>query len=154
MIFFISFRTAVRFLTRIPFPGSHELRPNEYVWSLAWYPIIGAVIGLTLGATATAFHLFLPALRSFRKSASMDWVGASTVLPPPYKCRCAGAVARGTRTITNFVQYCTRVPRRIVLFYSARVHEFSTCPRMPMGTNSGFRVQYESTVLVLVRVQD
>ena len=61
MIFFISFRTALRFLTRIPFPGSHQLRNNEYIWSLAWYPVIGALIGLILGATATAFQLFLPA---------------------------------------------------------------------------------------------
>ncbi|MBM74118.1 MAG: adenosylcobinamide-GDP ribazoletransferase [Proteobacteria bacterium] len=60
MIFLRSLRTAIRFLTRVPLPGSHELRGNEYVWSLAWYPVIGAGIGLTLGWVATTSNQFLP----------------------------------------------------------------------------------------------
>ncbi len=38
-------RLALRFLTRLPVPGSHDVAPGDLARSLAWYPAVGALVG-------------------------------------------------------------------------------------------------------------
>jgi len=45
-------RTAVRFLTRLPVPGSHDLADGELPRSMGWYPLVGALVGGLLGLLA------------------------------------------------------------------------------------------------------
>ncbi|MCB9765489.1 MAG: adenosylcobinamide-GDP ribazoletransferase [Alphaproteobacteria bacterium] len=45
---------ALRFLTRLPVPGGHEVDDATFAASLAWYPAVGALVGALLGALGLA----------------------------------------------------------------------------------------------------
>lgn len=45
-------RIATRFLSRLPVPGDHTVRPGELAASLAWHPLVGALIGGLMGLAA------------------------------------------------------------------------------------------------------
>jgi adenosylcobinamide-GDP ribazoletransferase len=48
---------AVQFLTVVPVRVSGPVTPAERGWSLAWYPLVGAVLGLVAGGAALGLRL-------------------------------------------------------------------------------------------------
>lgn len=58
----MSFLAAFRFLTGIPLPWWREANRQEFSRSLAYYPIVGLVIGLLLAVLYYVFSPFLPRL--------------------------------------------------------------------------------------------
>jgi adenosylcobinamide-GDP ribazoletransferase len=52
------FRTALSFLTRLPVGGTHENVPAR---SARWFPVVGALVGLVVGAVAALGNLVAPA---------------------------------------------------------------------------------------------
>lgn len=59
-----SLRIAVRFLTRLPMPGDHAVRPGELGASLAWHPVVGALIGGLLALAGLALDGVPPLVRA------------------------------------------------------------------------------------------
>lgn len=51
---------AIRFLTSIPLPWWREASRQEFVRSLAYYPVVGIIIGLILAGLSWLLALFLP----------------------------------------------------------------------------------------------
>ena len=72
----IAVRTALRFLTRIPFPGPHADSEEEFAWSVTWYPAIGLLIG-SIGAVLCQGCLWLGLPNSF--SAIIIWATLITL---------------------------------------------------------------------------
>jgi adenosylcobinamide-GDP ribazoletransferase len=52
---------ALGFLTRIPAPARGALGPGALAQAAAWFPVVGALVGLTLGGTRLLAGLALPA---------------------------------------------------------------------------------------------
>ena len=52
---------ALAFLTRIPVPGRAALAPGALATAAVWFPLVGALVGLVLGATRLLAELVLPA---------------------------------------------------------------------------------------------
>lgn len=57
---FGALRTAIRFLTRLPVPGPHELAEGELPRSMGWYPLVGACVGGLLGLLAVLLFRWTP----------------------------------------------------------------------------------------------
>jgi len=56
----MEFLAALRFLTIIPLPGRRELSPKEVGGSIAYFPAVGAIIGLILALLNWLLSLVLP----------------------------------------------------------------------------------------------
>ncbi|MBI3602954.1 MAG: adenosylcobinamide-GDP ribazoletransferase [Nitrospirae bacterium] len=55
-----SFLIAWHFLTAVPFSGScHDPEPRELAASMGWYPLVGLILGLALGASDLLLSRFL-----------------------------------------------------------------------------------------------
>ena len=52
---------ALTFLTRVPVPGPTVLAPGALAAAVVWFPLVGALVGLVLGATRLLAELALPA---------------------------------------------------------------------------------------------
>lgn len=59
----MSFLIALQFLTRLPSPIRHQIRARELGRSLAWFPLVGALIGAVVAILDTGLSAFVaPAL--------------------------------------------------------------------------------------------
>jgi adenosylcobinamide-GDP ribazoletransferase len=56
----LGFLTAVRFLTLIPIPGNREFKSSDFGNSLAWFPVIGLLLGAVLFGLYLALNYILP----------------------------------------------------------------------------------------------
>ena len=56
----MSFLAALQFLTTIPIPWRREVRPQELGHSIAYFPVVGLIIGLILAGLSLLFSLILP----------------------------------------------------------------------------------------------
>jgi len=56
----VKFLAAFQFLTSIPLPWRHEVRPEALGRSTGYFPIVGLIIGLILAGLNWLFLLFLP----------------------------------------------------------------------------------------------
>jgi len=66
---------AVQFLTRLPVPPAHDYSPETVGRSLAWYPLVGLLIGAILTAAAWLLQGQQPLLAAAIVLAL--WVGLS-----------------------------------------------------------------------------
>ena len=57
-----SFLIALKFLSRLPAPGTPEITAERAARSMILFPLVGAIFGLILVAADWAFRLLLPAL--------------------------------------------------------------------------------------------
>jgi len=65
---------ALGFLTRIPVPGDVFARPGAQARSLAWYPLVGVLLGCVLGVIAWALQTSPPWLAAALLVSAWAWL--------------------------------------------------------------------------------